>query len=622
AMTTTNMFQANHEDAYDSDVDDGPDASMAFMANFSSAGSPSSSNNISINEIPASTFLNLNAQITSLYKVNEERNQTLEAKTQTIYTLTTDLERDASLESVKSEKTNIIFEKKSIEAKYVDEIILLTNANKVAAGLLQKFQMPTQTIPMFSKTSKIAYQDLHKTGLGFANPWYGKKVRLSQPSLYCREEILKPVHPKPLVHDSEETTALSEFVPQKELSREQVYWQSPADVSTTTPVKPFVKTRPAPSQVREKLEIENDALKVTNSNVHRCYKELTLANTYLRNSSDETIKAQKAEIASLKAKRVGKPSSGTTKPANPKVIASGMYAVSPKYIVPHRVKPASGASKPGPTSNAWIYRRLSAGSGRGEKVAAHLRPLNKQNHVDSSFKRSVSVKNAGCDVCHRCLNFDSYDNRVFNSVNSVTRNHSKAKSSMSTTKTVRKPNVVTPKKPMWKPTGRHFTLYASSPLTRILEPIDEPVELTPSVSSNANLTIESSLSSLAVVQIVLWYPKDSSFTLTAFADADYAGCQDTRRSTSGSAQFLGSRLVSWSSKRQKSTAISTTEAEYIALSGCCAQVLWTRSHLSDYGFKFNTIPLYCDNQSAIALSCNSVQHSRSKHIDIRHHFIK
>ncbi|GKE81606.1 retrovirus-related pol polyprotein from transposon TNT 1-94 [Tanacetum coccineum] len=109
---------------------------------------------------------------------------------------------------------------------------------------------------------------------------------------------------------------------------------------------------------------------------------------------------------------------------------------------------------------------------------------------------------------------------------------------------------------------------------------------------------------------------------TRFRDADYAGCHDTRRSTSGSAQFLGHRLVSWSSKKQKSTAISTTEAEYIALSGCCAQILWMRSQLRDYGFAFNKIPMYCDNQSAIALCCNSVQHSRSKHIDIRHHFIK
>ncbi|GJW14407.1 retrovirus-related pol polyprotein from transposon TNT 1-94 [Tanacetum coccineum] len=81
-------------------------------------------------------------------------------------------------------------------------------------------------------------------------------------------------------------------------------------------------------------------------------------------------------------------------------------------------------------------------------------------------------------------------------------------------------------------------------------------------------------------------------------------------------------LVSWSSKRQKSAAISSTKAEYIALSGCCAQVLWMRSQLTDYGLRFNKIPIYCDNKSIIALCCNNVQHSRSKHIDIRFHFIK
>ncbi|GJW34195.1 hypothetical protein Tco_0054227 [Tanacetum coccineum] len=72
-----------------------------------------------------------------------------------------------------------------------------------------------------------------------------------------------------------------------------------------------------------------------------------------------------------------------------------------------------------------------------------------------------------------------------------------------------------------------------------------------------------------IVHRGLWYLKDSSIALTAFADADHAGCQDTRRSTSGSMQLLGDRLVSWSSKRQKSATISSTEAEYIALSGCC-----------------------------------------------------
>ncbi|GJR91277.1 retrovirus-related pol polyprotein from transposon TNT 1-94 [Tanacetum coccineum] len=100
------------------------------------------------------------------------------------------------------------------------------------------------------------------------------------------------------------------------------------------------------------------------------------------------------------------------------------------------------------------------------------------------------------------------------------------------------------------------------------------------------------------INMGLWYSKDTGMSLTAYADADHAGCQDTRCSTSGSAQFLGDKLVSWSSNKQKRTAIS------------------------NYGFQFNKIPLYCDNKSVIALCCNNVQHSRAKHIDVRYHFIK
>nr|GEX39989.1 copia protein [Tanacetum cinerariifolium] len=101
------------------------------------------------------------------------------------------------------------------------------------------------------------------------------------------------------------------------------------------------------------------------------------------------------------------------------------------------------------------------------------------------------------------------------------------------------------------------------------------------------------------INMGLWYSKDIDMSLKAYADADHAGCQDTRRSTLGSTQFLGDKLVSWSSKKQKCTAISSTEAEYIALSRCCAQILWMRSQLTDYGFQFNKIPLYCDNKIAI-----------------------
>nr|GEU41951.1 retrovirus-related Pol polyprotein from transposon TNT 1-94 [Tanacetum cinerariifolium] len=108
----------------------------------------------------------------------------------------------------------------------------------------------------------------------------------------------------------------------------------------------------------------------------------------------------------------------------------------------------------------------------------------------------------------------------------------------------------------------------------------------------------------------------------AYSDVDHTRCRDTRRSTSGSAQFLSDKLVSWSSKKQKSTTISSIEAEYIALSGCCAQILWMRSQLTDYGFTFNKIPLYYDNKSVIALCCDNVQHSRAKHIDVRYHVIR
>ncbi|GKF06221.1 hypothetical protein Tco_0036889 [Tanacetum coccineum] len=105
-------------------------------------------------------------------------------------------------------------------------------------------------------------------------------------------------------------------------------------------------------------------------------------------------------------------------------------------------------------------------------------------------------------------------------------------------------------------------------------------------------------------------------------DVDYAGCKYTFKSTFGGAQFLGEKLVSWSSKKQDCTALPTVEAEYVSLSACCAQVIWMQTQLMDYGFYFNKIPIYCDSKSAIAISCNPVQHSRTKHIAVRHHFIK
>nr|GEY36110.1 retrovirus-related Pol polyprotein from transposon TNT 1-94 [Tanacetum cinerariifolium] len=119
------------------------------------------------------------------------------------------------------------------------------------------------------------------------------------------------------------------------------------------------------------------------------------------------------------------------------------------------------------------------------------------------------------------------------------------------------------------------------------------------------------------------YQKKLNLTRPDMYHSDHAGCLDSRKSTSGGIQFLGKdKLVSWSSKKQDCTSMSSVEAEYVSLSACCAQVLWIRTQLTDYGFHFDKIPMYCDSKPAIAISCNPVQHSRTKHIDVRYHFIK
>ena len=120
----------------------------------------------------------------------------------------------------------------------------------------------------------------------------------------------------------------------------------------------------------------------------------------------------------------------------------------------------------------------------------------------------------------------------------------------------------------------------------------------------------------------LWYPKGTHIDLFSYTDADWAGCTIDRKSTSGTCHFLGFALVSWFSKKQNSVALSTAEAEYISAASCCAQVLWMKQTLLDLGLSYDHVPIMCDNTSAINLSKNPVLHSRTKHIEIRHHFLR
>jgi hypothetical protein len=121
------------------------------------------------------------------------------------------------------------------------------------------------------------------------------------------------------------------------------------------------------------------------------------------------------------------------------------------------------------------------------------------------------------------------------------------------------------------------------------------------------------------LELGLWYSVSSSLSLLGFSDADFAGCRVDRKSTSGTCQFLGSSLVSWSSRKQSSVAQSTTEAEYVAAASFCSQLLWITYTLSDFG-ECSHVPLMCDSTSAISVAKNPVLHSRTKHIEVRYHF--
>jgi len=127
---------------------------------------------------------------------------------------------------------------------------------------------------------------------------------------------------------------------------------------------------------------------------------------------------------------------------------------------------------------------------------------------------------------------------------------------------------------------------------------------------------------LSILYLVsIRYPSHSPIHLIGYSDSDFAGCKLDRKSTSGTCHLLGSSLIYWHSKKQACVALSTAEDEYIPAGSCCAQILWLKQQLEDFGLKISKVPLLCDNTSAINLTKNQIQHSGTKHIEIRHRFI-
>jgi len=116
----------------------------------------------------------------------------------------------------------------------------------------------------------------------------------------------------------------------------------------------------------------------------------------------------------------------------------------------------------------------------------------------------------------------------------------------------------------------------------------------------------------------LWYPRGANISLVGYNDSDFGGCKVDKKITSGTCHLLGCSLISWHSKKQACVALSTTKMEYIIVGSCCAQFIWIKHQLRDYGIHLENIPLRCDNTSAINLTKNPIMHSRTKHIEIRH----
>lgn len=122
--------------------------------------------------------------------------------------------------------------------------------------------------------------------------------------------------------------------------------------------------------------------------------------------------------------------------------------------------------------------------------------------------------------------------------------------------------------------------------------------------------------------LCLWYPRGYNFDLLGYDDAGYVGFHVDRKSTSRTSHFLGSCLVSWGTKKQNSVGLSTAKAKYVAATSYCAQLLWIRQQLMDYGIFVNCVPIFYDNTSAINIAKTPCRHKRTKHIDIRHHFLR
>ncbi|GJV39642.1 hypothetical protein Tco_1418082 [Tanacetum coccineum] len=421
--------------------------------------------------------------------------QNAELKQETESLKTTLRNKEATIAHLTCETKTVLSEKKTLEDKYLEEIVCLKSANQVATGLLQKFQMPTQTIPMLSKKPMIASSDIHKIGLGFSNPWYGRKAQLSQPTLYDGHRLLQPGHARVTVH---------EFVPQKELSREQAYWLSATDIASLTsdppkPVTPFVRTSPTKSQVQDQLCIAKDICSIVLASVNVVPHISDCMCAELRSSCDrEHNRVLELEAEISKHKRLI-----TESEKHFAFLEQNYVSLQLKFQNYKGMKPAAGVSKTQSKNDNQKSRVLPSKNVSTRRIEDHPRNLNKKKNVNSSLyvKRFgyVSNKNAVCGACDKCLVSFNHDSFLVINVPSMNTIHAKKPQvarPKTTPKYIKKTDITVAPRivPQWKPTGRQFLLYDIFGLKKSLTPISKPLELSPSVSSSSPTTVISRFS--------------------------------------------------------------------------------------------------------------------------------
>nr|GEX30282.1 hypothetical protein [Tanacetum cinerariifolium] len=399
AITTTNIFEVSHEDTYDSDVDEGPYAATAFMANLSSTSGTNGTTTSHVNEVSSVSP----GEISMITIVDDLRNQL-----------------DGHLKA------------KIAQSTLYDGHALLK---------------PTNTPVRVHESEESLVQD-----------------EVSRTKMSNRPGIIKPIN------YAELNALYSHFVPQKELSREQVYWLPTEELATqkSNPPKPeqlqgkddtirklqtqinimsMLNVEPTVGSFdKQSLEteltqlkdvitsvrIQNDGFKVENVNLKRHYQELSTSNSQSRDTLTRKLTALTTENVKLKSKSLSKMHSEPIVPEKPKVLTPGMYAI--------RVKPATGASKPMSKSDTQNHSILPAKREKARRVEDHHRNLNKRNHVDSrlNVKRTgfVSNSNTVCNACNESLFFANHDNCVVHNLKYVNVKTLTAKHNVKTTKKV------------------------------------------------------------------------------------------------------------------------------------------------------------------------------------------